>query len=132
MELNSKKVEVNLSKQKLHEFLQKVENYEQLMPKDRAKFEVIRPNAFVFGLKGMPEIALEIKDISNPNKVVLGAISEKLPFTLTANLEELIDNKTSAELVFEGKFNPMMAMMIKSPISKFIDTLTENISNLTK
>lgn len=131
MELTSKKVEVNLSKEKLHDFLQKAHNYEQLMPENRAKFEVIRDNAFVFGLKGMPEIALEIKDTSNPDKVILGAISEKLPFTLTANLEELSENKTRANLVFEGKFNPMMAMMIKNPISKFIDTLTDNISSLS-
>lgn len=131
MELQSKKVEVKLSKEKLHDFLQKVENYEQLMPQDRAKFEVIRDNAFVFGLKGMPDIALEIKDISNPNKVVLGAISEKLPFLLTADLEEIADEKTTATLLFEGKFNPMMAMMIKNPISKFLDTLIENMSKLS-
>src|SRR5690625_7695729 len=84
------------------------------MTKDRAKFEVIRENTFVFGLKGMPEIALEIKDISNPDKVVLGAISDKLPFTLTADLEEQSENKTTASLQFEGKFNAMMAMMIKN------------------
>lgn len=131
MELQSKKVEVNLSKEQLHSFLQKVENYEQLMPKDRAKFEVIRDNAFVFGLKGMPDIALEIKDISNPDKVVLGAISEKLPFLLTADLEEITDGKTSATLLFEGKFNPMMAMMIKNPISKFLENLIDNMSSLS-
>ena len=130
MELNSKKVEVNLSKEALHKFLQKVENYEQLMPQDRAKFEVIRDNAFVFGLKGLPNIALEIKDISNPDKVVLGAISEKLPFTLTADLEEISEGKTAAFLQFEGEFNAMMAMMIKNPISKFLDTLTDNMSTL--
>lgn len=131
MELNSKKVEVNLSKKKLHEFLQKVENYEQLMPQDKAKFEVIKDNAFVFGLKGLPNIALEIKDISNPDKVVLGAISEKMPFTLTADLEEISEEKTTASLQFEGEFNAMMAMMIKNPISKFLDTLTDNMSALS-
>lgn len=131
MELQSKKVEVNLSKEALHLFLQKVENYEQLMPKDRAKFEVIRDNAFVFGLKGMPDIALEIKDISNPDKVVLGAISDKLPFTLTADLEESTEGKTSANLQFEGNFNPMMAMMIKNPISRFLETLIDNMSSLS-
>lgn len=131
MELNSKKVEVNLSKEKLHEFLQKVENYEQLMPQDKAKFEVIKDNAFVFGLKGLPNIALEIKDISNPDKVVLGAINEKMPFTLTADLEEISEEKTTASLQFEGEFNAMMAMMIKNPISKFLDTLTDNMSALS-
>lgn len=131
MELKSKKVEVNLSKDALQGFLKNVENYEQLMPENRAKFEVIRDNAFVFGLKGMPEIGLELKEDSADNQVQLGAISDKLPFTLTANLDEIDENKTSAELVFEGDFNPMMAMMIKSPISKFIDTLVENMTKLS-
>src|SRR5699024_7283442 len=131
MELNSKKVEVNLSKKELHEFLQKVENYEQLMPKDRAKFEVIRENAFVFGLKGMPEIALEIKDISNPDKEYLGDISDKYQFTLTVDLEEQAESKTSASLQFEGEVNTMMAMMIKTPISKFLNTMTKNQPSLS-
>ena len=30
-------------------------------------------------------------------------------------------------LTFEGEFNPMMAMMIKGPITKFIETLATNI-----
>jgi hypothetical protein len=33
-------------------------------------------------------------------------------------------------LVFEGEFNAMMAMMVKGPISKFIETLSENMSKL--
>lgn len=130
MELKSKKVEVKLSKEALQEFLKNVDNYEQLMPENRAKFEVIRDNAFVFGLKGMPEIGLELKEDPADNQVQLGAISDKLPFTLTANLEEVDENNTSAELVFEGKFNPMMAMMIKGPISKFIETLADNMAKL--
>jgi len=33
-------------------------------------------------------------------------------------------------LQFEGDFNPMMAMMIKGPITKFIETLSSNLENL--
>ena len=66
-----------------------------------------------------------------PNsKIVLGAASEKLPFTLTADLAELEANKTEVQLHFEGEFNPMMAMMIKGPIGKFIATLAENMGKL--
>ncbi|MAO10395.1 MAG: orotate phosphoribosyltransferase [Flavobacteriaceae bacterium] len=130
MNLTSKKVTVNKSANDLCLFLSDVKNFEQLMPENISKFEVIRDNAFVFALKGMPEIALEVKEVNPPNKVVLGAISDKLPFTLTANVEPVDETTSQAELLFEGEFNSMMAMMIKSPISKFLETLTTNMEKL--
>ncbi|WP_271392672.1 SRPBCC family protein [Aequorivita sinensis] len=130
MKLNSKKVTVQKSASELCEFLADVKNYEGLMPDTISKFEVIRDNAFVFALKGMPEIALEIKEVDSPNKVVLGAISDKLPFTLKSDIESVSDISSTAELLFEGEFNSMMAMMIKSPISKFIETLASNLEKL--
>jgi hypothetical protein len=130
MNLESKKVTVNKSAQELCEFLSDVKNFEQLMPENISKFEVIRDNAFVFALKGMPEIALELKETLPPNKVVLGAISDKLPFILTAQVEELSENNATAQLHFEGEFNAMMAMMIKGPISKFLETLSSNLESL--
>ncbi|MBZ0328143.1 MAG: SRPBCC family protein [Altibacter sp.] len=127
MELNSKKIIVKKSAAALCEFLSDVKNFEQLMPENISKFEVIRADAFVFALKGMPEIALEVKEVVAPNKVVLGAISDKIPFTLIGNIEAIDDASSQAELVFEGDFNPMMAMMIKGPITKFLETLTTNL-----
>lgn len=130
MKLNSKKVTVQKSADQLCDFLTDVKNFEGLMPENTSKFEVIRDNAFVFGLKGMPEIALEVKEVVKPNKVVLGAISDKLPFTLTGNIQEESENTSSVELVFDGEFNAMMAMMIKGPITKFIETLASNLEKI--
>ena len=130
MNLNSQKVTVQKSASDLCDYLTDVKNFEGLMPENISKFEVIRDNAFVFALKGMPEIALEVKEVEKPNKVVLGAISDKLPFTLTGNIEEISENTSSIELLFDGQFNSMMAMMIKGPISKFIETLTSNMEKL--
>ena len=100
------------------------------MPDSIAKFEVLGEDAFLFGLKGMPEIKLKMKEKIAPNKVVLGAASDKLPFTLTAQIDAVSDNKADVQLFFEGEFNAMMAMMIKGPISKFIETLAQNMSKL--
>lgn len=130
MKLNSKKVIVQKSADQLCDFLTDVKNFEGLMPENTSKFEVIRDNAFVFGLKGMPEIALEVKEVVKPNKVVLGAISDKLPFTLTGNIQEESENTSSVELLFDGEFNAMMAMMIKGPITKFIETLASNLEKV--
>lgn len=130
MEIKSKKVTVNKSSEALFNFLKDVKNFELLMPDNISKFEVIRDDAFVFALKGMPEIALEIKDTQPNNKLVLGAISDKIPFTLEGSINDLDNEKSEIDLVFSGDFNSMMAMMIKSPITKFLDTLTSKMEGL--
>jgi hypothetical protein len=59
--------------------------------------------------------------------VLLTAASDKLPFTLRGEIEEVNERESSVQLIFEGEFNSMMAMMIKNPIKKFITTLSENL-----
>ena len=66
MNLTSKKVTVQKSAEALFDFLCDVKNFEKLMPDTISKFEIIRDDAFVFALKGMPEIALELKEVNSP------------------------------------------------------------------
>ena len=130
MNLESPKVTVKNNASYLFEALCNVNNFEKLMPDSIAKFEVTDAESFIFGLTGMPEIKLRIKDITPNSRIVLGAASDKLPFTLTANIEPISDSSSTIQLVFEGEFNAMMAMMVKGPITKFIETLSENMYKL--
>ena len=130
MNLESPKVTLQNNAVYLFNALCDVNNFEKLMPDSIAKFEVTDADSFIFGLKGMPEIKLRMKDKTPNSKIVLGAASDKLPFTLTANIEEISESSAAIQLVFEGEFNAMMAMMIKGPITKFIETLSENMSKL--
>jgi ribosome-associated toxin RatA of RatAB toxin-antitoxin module len=130
MTLESPKTTVQKSNEYLFKALSDVNNFEKLMPDSIAKFEVLDENAFIFGLKGMPEIKLKMKDKTAYSKVVLGAASEKLPFTLTCNLETISENETMVGLNFEGEFNAMIGMMIKGPIGKFLESLSENMIKL--
>ena len=130
MNLESPKVTVEKSSQELFDLLSDVKNFEKLMPDNIAKFEVIGEDAFIFGLKGMPEIKLKMKEKVAPNKIVLGAASDKLPFTLVANIDTISEQSSAVKLDFEGEFNAMMAMMVKGPIGKFIETLANNMSKL--
>jgi hypothetical protein len=130
MKLESPKVTVAKSAAYLFEALIDVKSFEKLMPNNIAKFEVIDHESFIFGLKGMPEIKLRLKSKTPNSKVVLGAASDKLPFTLTADLEATSTNETGVQLLFEGEFNAMMGMMIKGPIGKFLETLVQNMGKL--
>ncbi len=130
MNLESPKVTVEKSSEYLFNALSDIKNFEKLMPENIAKFEVLGEDIFNFGLKGMPEIKLRLKEAIPNSKVVLAAASDKLPFTLIAIIESVSDTSSSVQLFFEGVFNPMMAMMIKGPISKFIETLAANMEKL--
>ena len=129
MNLETPNITIKKSQKKLFEFLCELNNFEQLMPENTQKFEV-DGDSFIFGLKGMPEIRLVLQEKTAYNQIVLGAASSKLPFRLTANINEIDEANAEANLKFEGDFNPMMAMMIKKPLQKFIDTLSENIEKL--
>nr|WP_321225081.1 SRPBCC family protein [uncultured Psychroserpens sp.] len=127
MKLESPKTTINKSAQETFDFLSNVENFEKLMPENISKFEVLDTDKFLFALKGMPEIVLKKKEAVAPHKIVLGAAGGKLDFSLTANITEPAVNMSEVKLVFEGEFNAMMAMMIKGPINKFIETLVTNM-----
>lgn len=126
MNLESPVKTLDKSQEEVYNFLMNIENFEKLMP-ENTKFEKISDTRFLFGLKGMPEIVLDLKEGIPHSKVVLGAASDKIPFELTADIKELEASKTEVQLLFQGEFNAMMAIMVKGPITKFIGTLSENM-----
>lgn len=130
MQLQSPKVKVEKSAQYIFDSLSDVKNFEKLMPENISKFEITGDESFIFALKGMPEIKLRIKEKVPYTKLVLGAASDKLPFSLTGNITAVSDASCEIQLDFEGEFNAMMAMMVKGPISKFIETLAGNMHKL--
>ncbi|WP_178987634.1 SRPBCC family protein [Winogradskyella schleiferi] len=127
MKLESPRVTLDKSPQETFNFLSDVKNFESLMPENISKFEVLENDKFLFALKGMPEIILKKKEAIPFNKIVLGAAGGKLDFALIATIMDVENNKSDVKLNFEGEFNAMMAMMIKGPISKFIETLVTNM-----
>ena len=129
MNLQSPKINVSKSPQEVFDFLGNIKNFESLMPENISKFEVLGDDKFLFALKGMPEIVLKKKEAIAPNKIVLGAAGGKLDFSLIGNITETNDASSEVQLEFTGDFNPMMAMMIKGPITKFIETLVTSIPN---
>lgn len=130
MNITSPTTTVNKSASALFADLTNLSNFEKLMPDNIAKFEVHDDETFLFGLKGMPEIKLRIKEKNPVNRIVLAAPSDKLSFNLTADIQEIDANSSKVTLHFSGEFNAMMAMMIKGPITKFLETLSANMVKL--
>lgn len=129
MNIEGTTVTVEKSQEELFNFFSDLNNFEKIMPENINKFEV-DGDSFLFGLPGMPEIRLVLKEKTPFSNITLGAASSKLPFTLAADIAKIEETKSEVSLHFNGDFNPMMAMMIKKPLTKFVDTLSENIGKL--
>ena len=129
MNIEGSKVTLMKSAKETYLFLMSLKNFEQLMPDSIEKFQV-DGDSFLFALKGMPEIRLVLDNCTQYSKISLKAASSKLSFSLNAHLFEISENSCEVQLLFEGDFNPMMAMMVKRPLTSFIDTLTQNIAKL--
>ncbi|MBT8183957.1 MAG: SRPBCC family protein [Eudoraea sp.] len=130
MHIETEARSIDESDKTIFEFLSDLKNFERLMPDSIDKFEVLDEDSFLFALKGMPEIVLKRKEQTPYSLIVLGAASDKLPFTLKTDIRALSEDKSEVTLSFQGEFNAMMAMMIKSPITNFMRTLSENLEKI--
>lgn len=130
MNIETPKTTVEKSAESVFNSLSDIKNFEKLMPSNLQKFEIINPETFKFSLKGMPEIELKVKEKIPNSKLVLDSANDKMSFSLIANLTEVSADVTDVQLHFEGKFNAMMAMMIKGPITKFMESISSNMDKL--
>jgi len=128
MNLEGRKIIVNKSINELKGMLENPKDYQQLMPESLQKFEATE-NGFKFSLKGMPEISLKIEEVTD-TKVVLKSASSSLDFALTGVMNPVNDTQSEAQLLFEGKFNPFIKMMVEKPLQNFINSLTDQIEKL--
>ncbi|WP_446050456.1 SRPBCC family protein [Zobellia laminariae] len=130
MHIETPQKDIPKGDKEVYDFLTDLKNFEKLMPDNIDKFEVINEDRFLFALKGMPQIVLERQTQTPNSQIILGAASDKLPFTLTADIIAVSDTESKVSLSFEGKFNAMMAMMIKHPITNFMGTLSDNLTKI--
>ena len=130
MEITAPKQSLEKSARDVFDFLNELENMKQLMPEDLEHFEMIDNDAFFFVLKGMPKIYLKRGETEAPHLLTLRSARDEFDFHIAILLEETASGRCDAQLNFEGNFNMMMAMMIKSPITNFVNTLAKNLGRI--
>lgn len=128
MQLTSPTHTLSISDSELFNFLSKVENFGSVMPENNKVFNIINADSFAFALKGMPEIVLKITDRIPNSAIILGSTSEQFPFELKLTIQTL-PTGCSFYFDFNGSFNAMISMMIKSPLTSFIEALAQQTAN---
>ena len=128
MTIESSTAKVNSPIEDVFKKLSQASTYERLMPEE-ASFRIINESQFSFKLGSMPVIPLKMERQTPYNQVVLAADGGNVPFELHANLSTEED-QTQIQLVFKGDINPMMQMMVKKPLTQFLEALISNAQKL--
>lgn len=131
MKLNSNSTHLNISDTTLFEKLCAIENFELIMPENISKFEILDQSTLIFSLKGMPPIKLIFGEKHPPSLITLNSSESKINFSLSAHIKKIDENSCEFSLEFNGDLNPMIQMMVKTPLQSFINDLSKNISKLT-
>ena len=130
MEIKAPKQILNHNAAHIYEHLVALENLEQFMPENLEEFEMTGDDSFFFVLKGMPKIYLKRGEVIPNEKIVLQSARDEFEFHIAIHIHEIDAGQSEVLLDFQGNFNMMMAMMIKTPITNFIHTLAENLHTL--
>ena len=129
MNLESPKILIHKPAEEIFKFLVDIKNFRKLMPESVNEFKLISDFEFMFALNGMPKIAL-VKKSEIPYKSIIFKSNEKLDFSLKISINIKDVEKSEVQFFFDGNFNSMMTMMIKGPVSKFIEDLCFNIKKI--
>tara|TARA_B100000767_G_scaffold74279_1_gene70952 strand:- start:2457 stop:2852 length:396 start_codon:yes stop_codon:yes gene_type:complete len=130
MKLVSTISEIKINDNLLFEKLCIIENFKKIMPENVSKFEILDSDTFIFSLKGMPAIKLVIGEKKAPSLITLNSSESKISFSLKAELKKIDDDNCTFSIQFNGDLNPMIQMMVKTPLQSFINDLSANASSL--
>ncbi|MDO5510358.1 MAG: SRPBCC family protein [Weeksellaceae bacterium] len=127
MKLESRKVLIQRPINEVFQFISTIQNYEQLMP-ENAEFSMHESGqGFSVQLKGLPKVGLKQKEIQEPHYILFESPTDNFKYEMRVNATETEDGNTETFIDFDGDFNPMLEMMAKSPLTKFIEQIADNL-----
>ncbi|MDR1005386.1 MAG: hypothetical protein LBL74_00785 [Bacteroidales bacterium] len=128
MKVESKTVDIKKSSKEIFEFLTDFNHFSLLLP-DKVENWKATKDSCSFTIKGLTDFGMKISE-TKPYSFIVISNDEQIPmpikFLFTWNL---IENASSCKVkaCFDVDVNAMMAMMIKKPLSQFVDILVEKL-----
>lgn len=125
--IESKKVTINASAQKVHDFLINADNIQPLLPEGKYSEWKSDGKNCSFKIQNAYTIGLNFQS-STPNSLIIynSATGSPFPFVLNIHLTE--SNGTSdAFLICDAQINPFLEMMVKGPLKNLFDYMADKL-----
>lgn len=126
-------VEINNSQENVFTFLCNMNNWEQLMPQERISNWQSTEKECSFKIKGLAGIGMALADIQTPGEInVIAHGKNPFDFTINIPLKDTGENKCNGHIVFEAKLNPMMKIMLETPLTNFFNMLASKLKEINE
>jgi carbon monoxide dehydrogenase subunit G len=128
--IESKKVIVNSSSDKVFAFLSDLNNIQLLLPRDKVSDWKSTQQECSFKVQGIYTIALKFAS-STPHSVINYQGGEGVPFafTLHCHLNEVAGG-TEGYMVCDAQLNAFLEMMVKSPLKNLFDYMADRLTKV--
>lgn len=131
MNVNTPKQRFSKNQQDAFDFLSNMENYRQLMPDDTKSFEIHESGkGFAVQIGSLPKVGMKLKEATAPSSIVFESPSPNFEYYLNIQIDPVDENSSDICLDFEGKFNMMIEMMAKGPLTNFINTISSKLAEV--
>lgn len=130
MKIESEKSQIEKPASEVFSFLSNFNNFQKLMPEQVTNWKSTEDECS-FTISGMASIGMKIIE-KTPNSLIRVASNGKVPFDFTLNilLTENAPSQTTSQLIFQSDINPMMAMMVEKPLTKFFNLLASKMKDI--
>lgn len=128
--IESDKVEIANSAEKIFTYLGDFNNFEKLMPSQVTNWTSTTEDCS-FTINGMATIGMKIVDKTPFSKISIVS-NGKVPFEfkLFVLLTEKDENNCVGQLTFESEMNPMIKMMVEKPLGNFFNMLAQKMKDI--
>ena len=130
LEVESKIGQVSNSEENIYHFLADFSNFDSLISQDRMKNWEATRDTCRFTLDGLGDVGMKIIE-REPFKLikVTGDESSKFSFFFWIQLKKKAEMDTRIKFTIHADINPMVQMMAKKPLQKFLDLLVDQLEN---
>jgi len=118
--ISAKQVEVS-------QFLSQPANLHEILPQDRIENWRVDGDQCSFKIKGLADIALKLESTSDSQVIYASTSNKPFSFKLIIVLDAKDDGSTISAK-FDADVNSFMGMMLKTPLTNFLNSLGESIN----
>ncbi|MDP4762111.1 MAG: hypothetical protein NWR97_00550 [Salibacteraceae bacterium] len=126
-EFSSSSFSINAGNATLLDFLSVPSNLLEILPADRIEDWKSECDTCSFKIKGLAHISLKLSSKSNTQVVYANTSDKPFAFRLNINANDAGNANSNLDASFDADVNSFMSMMLKKPLSAFLDSLGEAI-----
>jgi len=130
--IESEKVIINNSSEKVYSFLSDFNNFSKLMPEQVINWKSTESECS-FTIKGMVDIKMNIAEKTPFSKVVFKSAKDfSLDFNLVCTINNVSEKSCESQLYFEAELSPFIKMMAQTPLENFVNVLVKKLKELSE